>query len=287
MADGLYVRRLYVDSRFRSTGSTSDFEMQLEEGVNLPAGCHCFLSEFTGVVSWSTVNESNKWMYLQEYGTGTTFRAIQLPEGPYDSESLRVAIQDTMNIGKPAGIGTYTVTRTSSAGSSSTAALGSAAFRFYSITLSTGTFCVVPDALLESQTWYNVVWKAGGGATYNVKEVRSTNELFNFSDGLEFKSTHVSSFVDLRSKHSIFLHSSLGNSDSLSASGLRSILGKIPVDASYGSIIHHQSSGSPYDLTSVGPSFMQRPRFYLRDARNQPIFLAGGHWSATIIFCMA
>jgi hypothetical protein len=287
MADGLYVRRLYIDSRFRSTGTTDDFEMQLQEGVNLPAGCHCFLSEFTGVVSWSTVNRSNKTMYLQEYGTGTTYRSIQLPEGAYDSESLRIAIQDTMNVGKPAGIGTYTVTRTSSAGSSSTAALGSAAFRFYTISLSAGTFGVLPDALLENQTWYTIVWKPGGGAAYNVKEVRSTNELFNFEDGVEFKSTHVSSFVDLRSKHSIFLHSSLGNSDSLSASGLRSILGKIPVSEAYGSVIHHQSSGSPYDLTSVGPSFMQRPRFYLRDARNQPIYLAGGHWSATIIFCMA
>ncbi len=131
------------------------------------------------------------------------------------------------------------------------------------------------------------MWRAGGGLEYDISSIRSTNELVKVTDGVEFKASHVSSFVDLRSKHSIFLHSSLGNSDSMSVSGLRSIIGKIPVDSPYGSLIHFQNSGGLNDTTSVGPSFMQRPRFYLRDARNQRINMAGGHWSATIVFCMA
>jgi hypothetical protein len=286
-ADGLRVRRLYIDSRFRSTGTTDDFEIQLSEGVELPAGCHCYLSEWTGTVSWETISESNQNLYLSESGSGVSLRIVQLPTGPHDSESLRVVIQDALNSGKPAGIGTYSVQRSSSAGSSSTASLGSAAFRFYTISLSSGTFTVIPDVLLETPAWQTGVWRAGGGPEYDISAVRSTNELFKFTDGLDYRSSHVSSFVDLRSKHSIFLHSSLGNSDSMSVSGLRSILGKIPVDSPYGSIIHYQHSSSPYDMTSIGPTFMQRPRFYLRDARNQRLNLAGGHWSATIVFCMA
>ncbi len=238
-------------------------------------------------MSWNTVSESNQKLYLSESGSGVSLRVAQLPPASHDSESLRIAIQDALNTGKPAGIGTYSVTRTSSAGATSSASLGSAAFRFYSIALSSGTFSVIPDALLETPAWQSGVWRAGGGPEYDISAVRSTNELFKFTDGVEFKASHVSSFVDLRSKHSIFLHSSLGNSDSMSVSGLRSILGKNPVDSPYGSVIHYQHSAAPNDTTSVGPTFMQRPRFYLRDARNQRINLLGGHWSATIIFCMA
>jgi hypothetical protein len=40
MADGLTIRKLYVDSRFRSSGTTDDFEMQLEQSIQLGASCH-------------------------------------------------------------------------------------------------------------------------------------------------------------------------------------------------------------------------------------------------------
>jgi hypothetical protein len=287
MADGLPLRKLFLDSRFRSSGSTDDFEVQLEQGIQLPANAHCYLSEWTGVVSWETLNESNRNLYIGEnVGTTVTHRIIQLPLGAYDSESLRAALQDSLNAGRPTGLGTYSVLRSSSAGSSATASLGSAAFRYYTATVSSGSFCIISDALLESEGWYTGVWKANGGAHYNTKAIKSTNELFQFSEQLLFQSSHVSKFVDLRSKHSIFLHSSLGNNDSLGPNGLRSILGKIPIDGSYGSIAHYEHGGSPYDMTSCGPTLLYRPRFWLRDARNNRVDLQGGHFSATIVFCL-
>jgi hypothetical protein len=287
MADGLTIRKLYVDSRFRSSGTTDDFEMQLEQSIQLPANAHCYLSEFTGVVSWETLNESNCNLYIAEnVGAVTTHRILQLPLGAYDSESLRAALQDSLNAGRPVGLGTYTVTRSSSAGSSATASLGSAAFRYYTVIVSSGSFCIISDALLESDGWYTGVWRAGGGLPYDTKAIKSSNELFQFAEPLSFQASHVSKFVDLRSKHSLFLHSSLGNNDSLGPNGLRSILGKIAVDGAYGSIVHYQNGGSPFDMTSVGPAMLSRPRFWLRDARNNKVCLQGGHWSGTIVFCL-
>ncbi len=49
MADGLPIRKLYIDSRFRSSGTVDDFETQLSEGISLPANAHCYLSEFTAL----------------------------------------------------------------------------------------------------------------------------------------------------------------------------------------------------------------------------------------------
>ena len=148
MADGLRVRRLYIDSRFRSTGTTDDFEIQLQEGVDLPAGCHCYLSEWQGTVSWNTVSHSNQQLFLSENGSGVSYRIVQVPTGPHDSESLRLVIQDAMTTGKPAGIGNYSVAPTSSAGSNSTPSLGTAAFRFSTLTLSYGPFSVLTASLL-------------------------------------------------------------------------------------------------------------------------------------------
>ena len=288
MSDGLAVRRLYVDSRSRASGSTAYFEIELQQGVELPANCHCYLAEWTGVVSWFTVNESNRNLYLGEkVGDTTNFRIVQLPVGPHDSESLRAALQDAMNTGRPSGLGSYSVIRSSSAGSTAAASLGSAAYRYYTVNLSGGTFNILSDVVLESAVFYNGGWRAAGGPVYTPSSVRSTNELFMFEEALAYRASHVSKFVDLRSKHSVFLHSSLSNNDSIGPQGLRSILGKIPIEGSYGSVAHYQHGGSPYELTSIGPTFLKTIRFWLRDARNQPVDLQGGHWSATIVFCLA
>ena len=289
MSDGLQIRRLYVDSRFRSSGTTSDFEIELDQGITLAANAHAYLSEFTGVVSWNTINESNQNLYIGESVGGTkTFRIIQLAIGPYDSESLRSALQDGLNAGRPAGLGSYTVIRSSSAGSTASAAsVGSAAYRYYTVSVSSGTFNIISDTVLESAVWYNGVWRVAGGEVYQPRSIRSTNELFMFEEPLSFQASHVSKFVDLRSKHSLFLHSSLSNNDSVGPQGLRSILGKIPIDSAYGAVCRFAHGGSPYEMTSVGPTFLKTLRFWLRDARNNYIDLQGGHWSCTIVFCIA
>ena len=287
-SDGLQIRKLYVDSRFRSSGTTSDFEIELDQGITLPSTAHAYMSEFTGVVSWETINESNRNLYIGEtVGGETTYRILQLPVGAHDSESLRAVLQDTLNTGKPTGFGSYTATRSSSAGSTASASLGSAAYRYYTVSASSGSFSIISDALLESRGWYSGVWRAANGPVYSPAAVKSTNELFMFEEALQFRGSHVSKFVDLRSKHSLFLHSSLSNNDSVGPQGVTSILGKIPIEGSYGSVCHFAHGGSPYELTSVGPSFLKTIRFWLRDARNNYVDLQGGHWSCTLVFCTA
>ena len=196
-------------------------------------------------------------------------------------------LQDALNAGRPAGLGIYTVLRSSSAGSSATASLGSVAFRYYTVSVSSGSFNIISDSLLESAGWYTGVWRAANGPIYPTASIRSTNELFMFDEALAFQASHVSKFIDLRSKHSLFLHSSLSNNDSVGPQGLRSILGKIPIEGAYGSISRFQHGGSPYELTSVGPTFLKTVRFWLRDARNNYVDLQGSHWSATLVFCLA
>jgi hypothetical protein len=77
-------------------------------------------------------------------GAAVTYRIVELDGQPHDSESLRLALQNAMHANRPAGLGTYSVVCSSSAGSTATAAIGSAAYSFYTITLSAGSFAVYP-----------------------------------------------------------------------------------------------------------------------------------------------
>ncbi len=103
MSDGLAIRKRYIDSRHRSSGTTDDFEIQLEEGIQLPASAHCYLSEFTGVVSWKTLNDSSRNLFLgKNVGGASSYRVVQPPLGAHASESPRAVLQDALNSGRAA-----------------------------------------------------------------------------------------------------------------------------------------------------------------------------------------
>jgi hypothetical protein len=189
-----------------------------------------------------------------------------------------------LNANRPAGLGTYTVTRSSSAGSTSTAAVGSAAYRFYTIALSAGSFVIFSREVIGDQSWYQNVWLASGGPAYDPRDPRCT-EVITFDWPASYASSHQSRFLDLRGRHTLFICSSLVNNDSISVNNLRGVVAKLGVDEAYGGIINWQHSGSPYDLVGLRDTSVKRLRFWIQDAFGQEVDLRGGEWSCTLIFC--
>jgi hypothetical protein len=176
------------------------------------------------------------------------------------------------------------VVRSSSAGSTATAAVGSAAYHFYTITLSAGSFAVYPRELVSVPGCYVGQWLAGNGPEYN-PSLPNTTEVISFEDGKVSRSSHQTKYLDLRGRHTLFLCSSLVNNDCVSANNLRTALAKVPVTEAYGGLINYQHGGNPYDLVSLRDTSMKRLRFWILDAHGQPVDLRGGEWSATLIFC--
>jgi hypothetical protein len=283
--DGLTARKLFVDSRLRQPGGKShDFVIELPEAVEFPPGTHVLCSDALIPASWHTVDEGSGRVYIGENVAGVpNFRFIDLGSQPHDSESLRLAFQNALNAGRPAGLGTYTVTRSSSAGSTSTAAIGSAAYRFYTVALSAGSFVVFSREIVSNESWYQNVWLSNGGPTYDPRNPMCT-EVITF-DASSYASSHQSRFLDLRGRHTLFICSNLVNNDSLSANTLRGVVAKVPVTEAYGGLINFQHGGSPYDLTSLRDTSVKRLRFWIHDAFGQEVDLRGGEWSCTLIFC--
>ena len=136
----LAVRKVYIDSRYLVSGDSSNFEYELPEVLELPKDTVAFVTEFSTVASWDTVAANrNDRMYVIETRNSATYsaRTVILPTGAYDSESLRVVVENALNGAGKSISGSYTVARASNAGTTFTASLG-AAFRYYNITISGG-----------------------------------------------------------------------------------------------------------------------------------------------------
>ena len=66
-----------------------------------------WLSEFTCVASWHTLDATNHNLFLTE---GLEERVLELPEGVYDLESFRAMLQTELNgVTKSDTMGTYSV----------------------------------------------------------------------------------------------------------------------------------------------------------------------------------
>jgi hypothetical protein len=104
----LSTTKLYVDSRYAVSSSGSSIEYEIPGGIDLKPSTKVWLSEFTCVASWRTVDASNDTLFLQE---DAVHRALQVPRGVYDLQSFIQALASVLNNeSKSATMGTYAVT---------------------------------------------------------------------------------------------------------------------------------------------------------------------------------
>ena len=116
---------------------------------------------------------------------------------------------------------------------------------------------------------------------------RSTlSRIVNFYVGARNLDTlHKSKFIDLRRTHAVYVNApSFGDYSTVGPRGNRTIIGKIPVLVGYGSLVHHQTSGSEHDCVRVGVSSLSSITLELQDVYGNALDLKGTSWSATIIF---
>lgn len=139
--------KVFVDSRFAAKADGASILYEIPGGgVELGPHAKVFVSEFTCVAAWSTIDHTNDTQLLLEGEPGLqTSRTLVLPHGPHDLESLRDALEQALG-------GGYTVERTSS-GTGSTS-------RQYRVSSTTGRF-VLPQSPFSSIASFPVTVPAG------------------------------------------------------------------------------------------------------------------------------
>ena len=107
----LRTTKVFVDSRYAVLGTSgSSILFEIPGGVELGPNARCFVSEFTAVCAWPTLDETNRYQTVIVDGV---VHVISLPAGSYDLDSfadaLQAALRDGVHMGfvvERTGVGT-------------------------------------------------------------------------------------------------------------------------------------------------------------------------------------
>jgi hypothetical protein len=242
----LRTTKVFVDSRYAVMGTSgSSILFEIPGGVELGPNARCFVSEFTGVCAWPTLDDTNRYQTVIT-GAGAIY-VIAIPGGSYGLNSLANALQAALRAEIDAG---FLVERTGVGSTGSTQQL----LRVSNPSLS--------FRLADSSPLSTIVSFLQANAT-----------------------SHTSGFVDLRRVHNIFVHSpSFGNYNTVSPGGVRTALCKIPVEVGYGGLVRWSTGGSSFDYIECGVRSLHLLRLELKDADGNLLDLQGTAFSMTLLF---
>ena len=88
------MKLIYVDSKFRTSGTTTDFKIALRETIHVPDGALMRVDQIRFPVEFYTVSERNRYIYLIIWTGGK--QIIQLELGNYDGYTLAAHIRQRM-----------------------------------------------------------------------------------------------------------------------------------------------------------------------------------------------
>ena len=90
----LKFKKVYIDSSYKVSGTSSEFTIDLPETVQLEENMLCQIHEVSIPHSWYSINSTNNNLYFRHQVippgivAGITYRKITIPEGNYTTNDL-------------------------------------------------------------------------------------------------------------------------------------------------------------------------------------------------------
>jgi hypothetical protein len=249
-------RKLYIDSRYASSGTHSDFTFQLSQSIEVPQGMVALIDTVSIPNVFMTVDDNRKNIYIQLFGTNPREAVLTLRTGMYNGVSLANEFQAQL---LTLGIGDFAVLYDSATGQ-------------LSITYTNPT-----DA-----TVFRI---RGRGAAYPNDALEVLG--FDITDGRVIYSDVVDllpNHVDIAGTRVLYLCSSnFGHYSSLGPRGESDIIRAVYVDASNGEYIVDRLA-NPFEFIECAGQQLQSLRFTLREGNGRTVDMRGRSISFSIIF---
>lgn len=259
------VRKIFVDSRFRDTGTFANFQYSLKTPVVHPK-CRCYIDQIHIPNVFPTIHDNNRNLYIVEsYTDDGVFshvkkRKVPLSAGNYDLDSLATQLQLQLNAHTFFPDNQYVVTTDDSLGKLTIGFTGSgdANLAIWSMQYLKNHKDLWVDAtsnqvgtFVEDDDCYTAIGFTEDGIM---------NAAHSFSvQG----NAHISSLPF----HTVYLTCSYGlgtNEDAIGPRGGNSILRSIVVNTSFGNMIHDMLQ-NPFDYTALEAGQLTSFGFALRD----------------------
>jgi hypothetical protein len=228
----LEVKKLYIDSRYRTADSSSDndFKIQLGRNIVLPDNCQMHIEHCVVPHSWYNIETGiNDTMYYSITESGaTTYHTITIPSTNYSGTTLVTALNTLLGSWTYFGVSLNVNTNS------------------ISITIQAGkTFKILTDAELATQL--NGAWT---GPSYNPSQPNSCNDIItNRTPYTNTNSTPwTSGMLNLQGFRAVYISSStITNYNVLGPRGETNIIKKVLTSSDFGySIIDEVVSDHDY-----------------------------------------
>ena len=289
------VKKVYVDSRFRTndSDSNSDFKFELNEALDLQNNTVCYVDDISIPHTWRTIESYNNKFYIilrttvVNPDTTATYNwipyMITIPDGNYDGYRLASGMQDLLNSIEINF--TFEVKYNTATGS----------IKIEETTEGSGNAFDVPTdlgvATWDTETNNQYPWRnIEGTIVYpDVAFPQSINGVLRNTEmvpvNLSFMySTYQSGFLDLLNIHNIYIHCpNLGHFNSIGVRGENTIIKKVPVSSSFGYLII-DTVVSPHDKMDVSRQNVKTIHITLKDVSGNVINLHGANCSLSLIF---
>jgi len=268
----LPIKKIYIDSRFMSSDSksSSDFKIDLPQNIDLPEDTVFYMDDICIPNSWYTIDEErNNKFYFK---IGSTVYVKTIPAGNYSTTTFNAVIVALMNTVQ----GTFTANVN----------INSNTVGILTSIDSTNYQQIVDGKTVTYATTFEILTDFQLGILGYPKPYQSINNYLNneVAKVNTKASPYVSEYVNLNPVRNIYITSgNLGSYNTMSVSGERGIIKKVPVRANYNEMIYDDAVLG-IDYLSCSRQSLSRLEFQLKDVFGNLINLHGNHWSFSLIF---
>ena len=268
----LPIKKIYIDSRFMSSDSksSSDFKIDLPQNIDLPDDTVFYMDDICIPNSWYTIDEERNNKFYFKSGSTTYVKTI--PAGNYSTTTFNAILVALMNIVQ----GTFSANvniplNTVGITTSITPSTNQQIVNGVSVTYAT-TFEILTDNQIGLLGYPKPYQSINNYLNNNVAKVNNSS------------SSYVSEYVNLNPIRNIYITSgNLGSYTTMSVSGERGVVKKVPVRANSNEMIYDDAVLG-IDYLDCSKQSLSRLEFQLKDVYGNTINLHGNHWSFSLIF---
>jgi len=269
-----------VDSRFRTSGTSTDCRVQLPTSVNFPENTVCYVSMVSLPHSWYNVEEgvSDK-LYVIETRTVSgaqqkRCRALTIPAGKYTSLTLPTQIATALNTNTSLTGCSYAVDYVSSRGILRIQLSG---------TDGTARFRLPSEDEISSTAWKSAEW-TGNADAYNTFEPDTMGDLLRLPATSSATTLMETGLLDVSPIQVLYLRSNLASFDTWGPRGEQDIVQMLQVTSSYGYVLHYTANGATEEFFPVTRGTFLEISFRLTNSRGRVIDLHGGQMAVELTF---
>ena len=279
----LPVKKLYIDSKFRTADSksTSSFSIDLKESLTMPDNALFFVDDVVIPHSWYLINSNNRKLYLRIFGaagqTADRLYVVELDEGNYDGEGLANHVAKKIRFGLTPNIyDEYTLLATANYDPG----LNIITLWIVSDGNYTGaspTWKILSDAEINAYYGETITSRTSANKVLGITDL--TTPIYNNTTPLLTKQVNFqpTSYVTIRSPN-------LGTFMTLDSNGGRTIIKKVPVSSERGqNIIDNSHANDPLDCSRMT---LRNMELIITDESGNELDLGGQNISFTINFLL-